>query len=69
VHPRLVLPAALRGRPFTVDEALAHGLSRADLRSPVLRAPFRGVRVAADLQDGLARPPRSCCPAVRRSTA
>jgi hypothetical protein len=53
VHPRLVLPPELRGRPFTVAEARARGLTEKQLRSAVVRAPFRGVRVPADLPDTL----------------
>lgn len=53
VHPRLVLPAHLATRPFTVAEGRAAGLSTDDLRSPVLRVPRRGVRVAATTPRGL----------------
>ncbi len=53
MHRRLVLPPALARRPFTVAEGGAAGLSPADLRSPVLLAPFRGVRVPAALPAGL----------------
>lgn len=54
MHPRLVLPAGLTARPFTVAEGRAAGLSIDDLRSPVLRSPRRGVRVAASVPPGLA---------------
>ena len=45
MHRRLALPVDLAGRPFTVAEGLAAGLSRGDLRSDVLLRPFSGVRV------------------------
>ena len=54
MHRRLVLPPALARRAFTVAEGRAAGLSDDDLRSAVLRAPFRGVRVPAHLPDTLA---------------
>ncbi len=54
MHPRLVLPAALAGRPFTVAEGRALGLSDGDLRSDLLLAPFRGVRVSRALPPSLA---------------
>ena len=47
------LPPTLRSRPFTVAEALALGVTPAQLRTPTLRTPFRGVRVPADLPDTL----------------
>lgn len=53
MHPRLALPPDLQGRPFTVAEALARGLTDKQLRSDVLRAPFRGVRVPAEMPDTL----------------
>lgn len=53
MHQRLVLPSALAGRPFTVREGLRAGLTRGDLRSATLVAPWRGVRVPADLPAGL----------------
>lgn len=49
MHRRLVLPPELAGRPFTVAEGLAAGLTRGDLRSDALRAPFHGVRVPREL--------------------
>jgi hypothetical protein len=45
VHRRLVLPAHLARRPFTLAEGRAAGLTPGDLRSDVLRSPFCGVRV------------------------
>ncbi len=54
MHPRLVLPASLAGRPFTVAEGRALGLSEGDLRSVLLLAPFRGVRVPRVLPPSLA---------------
>ena len=47
------LPPALRGRPFTVAEAAALGVSRDVLRGKGFRAPHRGVRVPAALPDSL----------------
>lgn len=49
-HP---LPPDLLGRPFTVTEALARGLTPDHLRGRRFRAPFRGVRVAAELPETL----------------
>jgi hypothetical protein len=48
------LPAELEKRPFTVAEALAHGVPATSLRGPRLRSPFRGVRVPAELPDDVA---------------
>lgn len=42
------LPEPLADAPFSVTEALAHGLTRARLRSSDLRAPHWGVRVRGD---------------------
>jgi hypothetical protein len=69
VHPRLVLPPALARRPFTVAEGRAAGLSPDDLRSPALRAPFRGVRVAAGLPESLALRCRSAALVLPASAA
>ncbi|SDQ48948.1 endonuclease domain-containing protein [Quadrisphaera sp. DSM 44207] len=59
--PPRPLPLELRGRPFTVLEALQLGMTRDQLRGPHLRAPHRGVRVPAALPDTL----RVRCAAAR----
>lgn len=43
-HPSLLVPAALRGRPFTLAEGRAAGLADRVLDGPALRRPTRGVR-------------------------
>lgn len=44
------LPAPLRHRPFTVEEALRRGASPRRLRAADLRAPHRGVRVSRGVE-------------------
>ncbi len=44
---RVVLPAELVDRPFSVREAAAAGVGRGRLAGPDLETPFRGVRRAA----------------------
>ena len=51
--PAGALPPALRGRPFTVAEAAALGVSRDALKGRGFRSPHRGVRVPAFLPDSL----------------
>lgn len=53
MHPRFELPEDLRRRPFLVSEARTAGFTRSQLRTAAVRAPFRGVRVPADLPDNL----------------
>lgn len=52
-QPRRPLPEALRGQPFTVALAAAHGASEKSLRHPSLRRPTRGVRLPDDAVDDL----------------
>ncbi len=49
------LPPSLRGRPFTVAEAAALGLSAQQLRSPRLVAPVWGVRSDSDPESLIGR--------------
>ncbi|TNM59689.1 DUF559 domain-containing protein [Streptomyces sp. NP160] len=49
-RPPAPLPARLRHRSFTVDEALALGVSERRLRAADLRAPHRGVRVSLGVE-------------------
>lgn len=50
---RADVPPKLLTTPFSVARAEAMGVSAATLRGPRFRAPFRGVRVAATLEDTL----------------
>ena len=45
------LPPPLQGRPFTVAEAVALGVTRDGLRGKGFRSPHRGVRVPVSLPD------------------
>ncbi len=47
------LPDDLRGRPFTVSEALSRGVSTRILENASLRRPHTGVRVGENLPDDL----------------
>lgn len=47
------LPDVLARAPFTVAQAYRLGVSRDRLRSSLVRAPFRGVRVPSQLPDDL----------------
>jgi very-short-patch-repair endonuclease len=53
VPTRAEVPPQLLTRPFTVAEARALGVTPDVLRGRRFRAPFRGVRVAAELPDDL----------------
>jgi hypothetical protein len=53
VPARAAIPPQLLRRPFTVAEARRLGVSADVLRGRRFRAPFRGVRVPADLPDDL----------------
>ena len=55
------LPAALRGQPFTVEEAKALGVGRARLRASDLRIPSRSIRVPRNAPEQLVQ---SCRPYV-----
>ncbi|MGQ7296199.1 DUF559 domain-containing protein [Quadrisphaera sp. KR29] len=49
-RPPAPLPARLRHRPFTTEEALALGVTARRLRAADLRAPHRGVRVSRGVE-------------------
>lgn len=48
-----MVPRELLNGPFSTAQAIALGVSRGTLRGPLFRTPFRGVHVAATLEDTL----------------